>query len=112
MNKLTKRNTRRVQTDLDLRSVSLPGFTAKILDASERGVRVQLKGEPSKNFQESRIRFGLSLPGQCRVQFEGYARVAWVNKSEQGFEAGLEWERLTEAQWLAAQAILFLGDAA
>lgn len=96
---------------MKIRSVSLPNFAADIVDISETGVRVKLAGQPTASLLESRIRFGASLRTQMTAQFEGFARVAWIHETEGGLEAGLQFEKMTQAAWQRAKAALTLGVA-
>lgn len=103
-------NTRkfeRVPAEMKLRSVSLPYYNAEIVDISTSGARIKLKGNSTPlELLECRIRFGVSLPTQLSPQFEGFARVVWIQKTENGLEAGLQWEKLTEEGWKRAQAVI------
>jgi hypothetical protein len=112
MENTTKRQNKRVEVSMNLRSVSLPHYSAEVIDICETGARIRLKGEPEAQLQEARIRFGLSLADQVRVQFEGLARVAWVRSTKTGVEAGLQWEKMTQADWLRAKAAVPHGSAA
>jgi hypothetical protein len=89
------RKSSRVAVEMSLRSTSLPRYQASIVDLSNSGARIELKGAVSQALENQRIRFGASLPGQNSIHFEGLARVAWVKQTVRGWEAGLEWERMT-----------------
>ena len=89
----------RIATEMKIRSVSLPNFSADILDISADGARVKMKGRPASSLFEARIRFGVSLKQQMGAQFEGFARVAWIEETDNGFEAGLQWEKITKGGW-------------
>lgn len=108
----SERKTQRQTVNMKIRSVSLPNFNADIIDLSETGVRVKLAGKPAESLLESRIRFGASLSTQMTAQFEGFARVAWIRETENGLEAGLQFEKMTEASWQRAKASMTLGTAA
>lgn len=114
MTNLNRRQAERVRVSgqLNIRSVSLPGYGADILDISESGARVKLKGKAASTLLEDRIRFGVSLQSQMSPQFEGFARVAWLRQTENGLEAGLQWEKLTSDAWIRTQASLLLSEAA
>ena len=99
------RQNNRVQVEMKIRSVSLPGFSADIVDISNTGARVILSGKPSNSILEERIRFGVSLQNQMSPHFEGYARVCWIEETENGLEAGLQWEKLSSVNWMRAQAL-------
>ena len=102
------RKNARILADMKLRSVSLPGYSAEVLDISAGGARVKLRSRAGNSLLEDRIRFGVSLSRQMNVQFEGFARVVWVRETPRGIEAGLQWEKLTEAAWQRAeQALVF-----
>jgi hypothetical protein len=102
------RKNARVAVNMSLRSASLPRYQAHIVDLSKSGARIRLKGAVSQALENQRIRFGVSLSGEIGTHFEGLARVAWVSQTASGWEAGLEWEKLTPADWnlagLAANA--------
>ncbi len=89
-----QRHVARTPVQMSLRSASLPGFLADLVDLSEDGARIRLRGAVSQSLENQRIRFGASLPGQMGSQFEGLARVAWLRQTDSGWEAGLEWEKL------------------
>ena len=105
------RQNNRVQVEMKIRSVNLPGFSADLVDLSVGGARVVLSGKPSQNILEERIRFGVSLPSQMSAQFEGFARVCWVKETARGIEAGLQWEKMTNADWRRADALVSLSAA-
>ena len=102
------RKNARVAVNMSLRSAGLPRYQAYVVDLSRSGARVQLNGAVSQGLENQRIRFGVSLSGEIGTHFEGMARVAWVKQTASGWEAGLEWEKLTPADWnkagLAANA--------
>lgn len=103
MNNNQSRKHNRITTEMMLRSVSLPAYSAELTDISERGARLKLKTRKAPTeLVENRIRFGVSLPTQMTTQFEGFARVAWVRETKEGVEAGLEWEKLSAADWARA----------
>lgn len=109
MRDFQSRKHNRIATEMMLRSVSLPAYSAELTDISERGARLKLKARKApKELVENRIRFGVSLPNQMSTQFEGFARVAWVRESKDGVEAGLEWEKLSAADWARAIGVLQL----
>ena len=111
MNNYTRENIR-ITANMKIRSVSLPYYMADVLDISTTGARLKLKGRAADSLLEDRIRFGIMLDGQLSSQFEGFARVAWVKQTENGIEAGLQWEKLTAAAWEKAKGALVLGAAA
>lgn len=112
MKNIDARKSARISTEMRLRSVSLPYYSADLIDISNSGARIKLKGKTAPEaLLESRIRFGLSLPAQMSAQLEGYARVVWVRQTEKGIEVGLQWEKLTEDGWRRAQAALELSAA-
>ena len=88
------RNKGRYQVRVDLHSPALPNFRAEVVDLSEGGARVKLRGRSdraaNKNFS-----FGAYLSPKVNSLFKGDARVAWIRETLDGFEAGLEWESLT-----------------
>jgi PilZ domain len=108
MNNSSERKATRTNVNMKIRSVSLPHFAADIIDISESGARVVLAAQPDASLLESRIRFGASLNTQMTAQFEGYARVAWIRETENGLEAGLQWEKMTDAAWQRAKAAMVI----
>ena len=88
------RNKGRYHVRVALHSAALPNFRAEVVDLSEGGARVKLRGRsdlaPNKNFS-----FGAYLSPKVNSLFRGDARVAWIRETLDGFEAGLEWESLT-----------------
>jgi PilZ domain len=100
------RKSKRIKTEMKMRSVSLPLYAADVIDISETGARVRLQGKTSEGLLEDRIRFGVSLKSQMTAQFEGFARVAWIRETAKGVEAGLQWEKLTADAWLKAKGTL------
>lgn len=111
MNNNTRENSR-IFTNMKLRSASLPYYSADVLDISVTGARLKLKGRAHGNIVDERIRFGIMLHNQIGTQFEGFARVAWVRETENGLEAGLQWERLTASEWEKAKGAFLLSQAA
>jgi hypothetical protein len=84
---------------MTLRSASLPGYQARLVDLSQAGARLQLKGAAGAALVDTMIRFGVSPFGQAGAHFEGLARVAWTRHTQHGCEVGLEWERLSASNW-------------
>ena len=105
---MNSRQNSRIRTNLNLRSVNLPNYSADVVDFSLGGARVKLKGRPSENLLEDRIRFGVMLNGQMSTQFEGFARVVWIRETSNGAEAGLQWEKMTGSDWEKAENALAL----
>jgi len=102
----------RADVALNLRSVQLPKYSAEVVDFSQGGARILLKtNRVPCNLWESRIRFGLSLPGQAGIHMEGQARVVWLRMSEHGVEVGLQWERLSQGDLERAEALMSLAAA-
>lgn len=108
MNHSNNRKTQRIASDMVLRSVFLPRFTASVTDISEAGARIRFQGAVASNLVESRVRFGLSLDAQVQTQLEGFARVAWMREVAGTTEVGLEWEKL---DWERAKGLLDLNVA-
>lgn len=106
MNYINSRKNTRVQVEMKIRSVSLPNYSADVVDLSNNGARVVLSGKPSGSLLEERIRFGLSLQNQMNSQFEGFARICWVKETENGLEAGLQWEKMSGSNWKRAEAVV------
>jgi hypothetical protein len=90
------RKENRVPVNMKILSGSLPNFQAELLDLSEGGARVMMKSAPV-DIQGSSLPFKTRLANQVASAFQGVARVAWVHETMEGFEAGLEWEHLTNA---------------
>ena len=91
---------------MNLRSAQLPSFSAKIVDLSLGGAKVQLKGRPQSTLVEERIKISASLPSHQGAAFSGYARVAWVREIDGKFEAGLQWEKFTDLAVTSMKATL------
>ena len=101
-----QRRLARTPVQMNLRSASLPRYQADIVDLSQGGVRIRLRGAVSQALENQRIRFGASLTGQMGPQFEGQARVVWIRQTAAGWEAGLEWEKLSPSAWQQVSAAL------
>jgi len=98
---VTLRKEERHRTELKILSGSLPNFQAQLLDISEGGARVKMNTVPSDDIRGIRMPFRTRLANQMASVFQGVARVAWVQETMDGFEAGLEWEQLTNAAFSA-----------
>lgn len=100
------RNKGRYHVRVDLHSAALPNFRAEVVDLSEGGARVKLRGRtedlaPNKNFC-----FGAFLSPKVNSLFKGSARVAWIRDTLDGVEAGLEWDGLTATAVKALRSAL------
>lgn len=91
------RNQGRFPVKAELHSAVLPNFKAEILDLSEGGARVRLRGRAADIAPETRFGFGAFLSPRVNSVVKGNARVAWVRETLDGVEAGLQWEDLTKA---------------
>lgn len=100
------RKANRTNVNMNLRSAQLPHYAAKVVDLSEDGAKLRLKGAVSPSLVEERIRFSASLANQIGTAFQGYARVAWVKETANGVEAGLQWEKMTASALQAVKAAL------
>ena len=105
------RNEARIDVQMKLRAALLPGHVVDLVDISNHGARVRVKGFVSSELQESTIRFGVSERDVYRTSFEGLARVAWVRSEENGLaEIGLEWEKMTPSAWSSLKRSLLFAS--
>ena len=102
------RKAPRYKADLTLHSSSLPSLQGHIVDLSEAGARVELRGAAPPTLLHQVIRFGASLPGQQTAYFQGRARVAWLRDTDHGWEAGLEWQGLPSQEKIMLGTVLEL----
>ena len=90
----------RIEVSMRMRAAVLPGHQAEVLDLSNHGARIRVKGLVGSELEESTIRFGAGPKEIYRPTFEGLARIAWVQTQENGqAEIGLQWEKMTPSAW-------------
>ena len=99
------RTATRRRVEMTIVSQVFPSHQAEILDLSEGGAKIRLKSSPRKADQAPSFSFDARFLSQFRSVFAGRARLAWVSETLDGFEAGLEWESITDLG--ALKAILF-----
>lgn len=74
----------------------LPHLSADLVDLSASGAKVRFPKSMVPVRAGATIPFGARLANQLSSAFEGIARIAWVNETLDGIEAGLEWETISE----------------
>jgi PilZ domain len=106
MKQRCQREFERIPVNMTLTSTNLPAYVAGMMDLSDDGARLKLKGEPEPGMPESTISASVSLPCNSSALFEGSARVVWVRNTADGPEMGLQWSQATARAWQKAKSEL------